>query len=287
MNISNLFKESLVYPIKNWAKFFIVGVLALFIIPNLFFNLPYFDPFILNSPIIDNFQKYFELRILLFVVSFLISVFILGYGFSIIKSTIDNVNNSAKCHDFNIKTNWIDGLKVLIINLVYFLIPFLALILIYSVLFLNFDYIGFVSTLILNSSSILVAGAFSSFILFNITLMFNLVFIVNVIIPFIIIIFSLFQLIAIARFADTKDFKSSFNLNEIISVIKNIGWRKYLVFIICLYLIYFAINFIMNFVFALPLHLFLCLVLIYLILYPYLIFVSSRAVGLIYNESKI
>lgn len=275
MKIPNLFKDALIYPVNNWKKFIIVGILALFIIPNLFLQAGYFNSYLLNDP-----QGYFELNILLYIISFLVSIFILGYGFSIIKNTI---NNPQKSPNFNIKSNFTDGLKVFLINVIYFLIPFLALILIFSYVFYPFDYMGTILVLILNSCSILVVTVFLDFTLFNI-IPFIIAFTINLVIPSIMVILSLFQLIAIARFADKKDFKSSFNLKEIMGDIKNIGWKKYIIFIICLYGLYFLISFITTFLIVLPL--FLQVILMYLIFYPYLIFISSRAVGLIYSELK-
>jgi len=147
-----------------------------------------------------------------------------------------------------------------------------------------FDYVSMILAIIPDYCSILVVAVILDFNLFYMD-QFTIAFIMNVLIPFIIAIISLFQLIAIARFADTKNFKSSFNLKEIINDIKNIGWKRYVVFIICLYLIYFVISFFKAFLIAFLL--ILQIIFMYLIFYPYLIFISSRAVGLIYNESKI
>jgi len=102
--------------------------------------------------------------------------------------------------------------------------------------------------------------------------------------PFIVFIITIFQLIAIGRFANTNSFKSAFQFKEILKSIKNIGFGKYLIFFTILQIIYFMFELIMVTVEIISIP--IAILVISLLILPFLALSSSRAIGLIYKESK-
>ncbi len=111
MNMGGIIKDSLRYPFSDWKKILILGFIMLFsTVSNIF-------SFQLNIVII-----------LLFLIGFLISFFVLGYLFKIMKSSL---NGSTELPKFNSWTRMFkDGIKIYIVQLVY-VIPVLLLLLVY------------------------------------------------------------------------------------------------------------------------------------------------------------
>ncbi|MBO5150542.1 MAG: DUF4013 domain-containing protein, partial [Methanobrevibacter sp.] len=93
MELSNIIKSSFKYPfdIPKWAILSILTIIA---------NLIIVLPFLFQIEEINN--------EILFLISIIVSIFVLGYGISILRNSIDKSDDMP---DFNIKNNFIDGLK--------------------------------------------------------------------------------------------------------------------------------------------------------------------------------
>ena len=120
MNMGEIIKDALRYPFSDWKKIIILGFITL--ISNLS-GLYVVDVFIRSNAII----------LLLGLIGFLFSVFIFGYVFRIIKSSLNSVDELPKYNEWW----WMfkDGVRVYIVHLVY-LIPVLLLLFVYSHSFL-------------------------------------------------------------------------------------------------------------------------------------------------------
>ena len=101
MELTDIVKSSFKYPfdIPKWT---VLSILT--IIGNLAIVLPYL--FQIEDMNIE----------ILLLISILVSIFVLGYGISILRNSI---NKSDEMPDFNIKTNFIDGLKHIVVSFVY------------------------------------------------------------------------------------------------------------------------------------------------------------------------
>ena len=126
MNMGIIIKDSLRYPFSEWKKILKFGfIIFLSVISGIY-------AFIGSI-------KSFELIYFVVFIGFLISFFVLGYGYRIIKSSLKGVNEIPKLN------LWLgmykDGIKVYIVHLVY-LIPIILVIFVYKHgIFLN----GFIS----------------------------------------------------------------------------------------------------------------------------------------------
>ena len=122
MNMSGIIKDSLRYPFSDWKKILILGFITLFsgLTSLIFFNYLFHIITIVT--------------ILLFLIGFLISFFILGYEYKIIKSTLDGTKELPPFNSWN--GMFKDGIKNYIVHLIY-LIPGILLLFVYPLYFLS------------------------------------------------------------------------------------------------------------------------------------------------------
>lgn len=116
MNIMSIIKDAVMYPFTDWKKILILGFIMLFSTVNVFFIFS------------------FQINIVLFLIGLLISFFVLGYVFRIIRSSLDGANELPKFNSWN--GMFKDGVKIYIVQLVY-LIPIIFITSIFSSSFLG------------------------------------------------------------------------------------------------------------------------------------------------------
>jgi hypothetical protein len=193
MNINEMLMDGLRYPLSNWKCFFV------------FYLVFVFQPFFIGVK--DLFGESIYLNLLI-MVGYLSPIFIYGYEFKVIQTTIGGINELPS---FNELINmFVNGLKLLVSAIIYFIIPI--------ILFTGIYYL-----LIDNKSQItnlnLVAIVFCGLICLSVLLTL------------------FFYGIGLANLAYKKQFNAAFNFNEIIKIIKKIGWKKYLTIFILICLI--------------------------------------------------
>lgn len=202
------------------------------------------------------------------IISLITNVLILGYIFSIIQKTIKKIDIIPS---IEISENIINGIRVFIITIIYFLMPLLiSLVLAVSTGTLN----KFID--VINSN----AGAISNELTLNLLVSFYSIMIVATIL---FIIFTLIETIAIARFADKGNMRAAFEFGEIFNTISNIGWGNYIIWFVSLFIILITISFIAGLIDLIPI---LGIIITSLIFIPYLSIFSARSIGLIYNEKN-
>ena len=106
MGLGDILSKSISYPFSDLTKFLIVGLI--FVISDMdgiFYGL--FGP---NS----------FMAIIGIIIAIVFSVILSGYSIDVIKRGIDNSNEIP---GFDLANNFVNGIKVLIIGLVYFIIP--------------------------------------------------------------------------------------------------------------------------------------------------------------------
>jgi len=267
MKILELYKDSLAYPSKDIDKLLTLGVL--FFLDGIISLLP--SVTIALNQILATQILYFISNI----AGIIVILIAIGYTISIVKNTII----SSTMPSIKLIRNIMDGIKIFIISIVYYIIPSaIILVIAYFTGVLN----GLVelSLIYLNYGPEVVSHIpHLSSLTFNMDLIISIILIAT----FIFILATLILIIAIARFAETNSMKSSLNIKEVINDISKISWRKYLISVILFFIILLAILIITVVISIIP---FVGLVIFFLALLPFIVIFSGRTFGLIYRERK-
>lgn len=266
MEIMELLKDSLFYPIKELDKLLIFGVL--FIIMSIFGILQIFGISLYNYVSAD------ILAIISFIILFVILMFIYGYIISIVRKTINNVSGDVPKIDLS--TNFVNGLKLLVLNIVYYIIPVaITLIVAYVTdafnilyeIFLIYANTGSTSAILQSLST----GPDFSFL------------IVTLIVAILYVIFTWLLWIATAVLAETDSLVAAIHMGDVFKKIGKISWKNFIVWIIIVGIISTFINYIENLIILIP---FIGFIITLLIIHPFIEMFKARTLGLIYNESK-
>ncbi len=273
MEIVELFKDSLIYPTKNWDKLVILGVLTL--IMSIFtvlqsilvlFNIYLFE--VIPSDII------FYLSSILLLI---ITLIIYGYTLSITRKTIENPNEDAP--DFDIVNNFVDGIKILILNIIYFVIPV-------AVAFITIYTTGVVEKLAEIATVFLLTGSVSllsqSFL--NSTGVSLLIVVLVLII--LSIIFQILFLAAKAVLAETDSLLSAMNVIDVIVKIGEIKWSNYIIWLIIYGIILGIISLIISILSDIRFLPIIWVIINLLLLTPYSNIFASRSLGLMYRTGE-
>lgn len=262
MDVIELFKNALYYPTKDLNKLLILGVF--FIIMGIFNILQVFGISAVNYIGAD------IVLIISSVLTIVIGLIINGYGLSITKETIFN---SEELPEFNWGKNIVDGLKIVILYIVYYIIPFLITIILgYATGAFEYIYQIMSYSVMYGSAAIPQSLAYSAFgSIMGAALVGIILF----------IIFTLLLEIAMAKLAETDNLGAAINMKDVFNEIGNIGWGNYIIWIILLIIISIIIGFVGAFIQFIP---FIGFIIVLLVFTPYIRIFSSRALGLIYNE---
>lgn len=275
MNTGEIVKDSLNYPLSDWKKILILGIiLVLSGISGVTVLLGTTSIAIIS---------------LLAVIGFLIGFLVNGYMFRIIKSSLDN---AAKLPDFN---NWVnmaaDGAKVFIVFLGYLIVPILViLVLLLSLAGLDITSLGSYFVLMLEIMEInpleLLISVIWPGILNLITILYNILGSFALIgILYMILVIPVF-LVAIANMAYYEgEFRSAFRFREILDEIGSIGWINLIKWYAAtgiLFLILFVMGNIISYNFSLFNLSIAGGLLLSLTLIPYIYMYIARSVALFY-----
>lgn len=275
MNITEIIKDAFLFPSKNTGRFAIYLLLSVLMVGFALGGI-----FTYAFGIIDA-ENYLMGGVYL-LISLLIGCIITGYHIKIIKSGIELDDNVPV---FELYKDFMTGFDNFIVSLFYFIIPALIVMLvsfdtnlfgnaievvkefvlqIYGVYFMDIPIeIAFISispllTDFLNSLAITLTAAFIVFL-----------------------IFSILQLMAEARLANTGSLKEALNIFEAVKDITRIGVGKVILLLLAVVVVIAIIEIIL--IIALTFYPFLLSVL-YIILTPYMVLVSQRALGLLYSD---
>jgi len=257
MNITDFIKDSFNYPSQDWSKVLILGACCI-VIGILMIIIDFAIMFTLF-----NAQSGILGFIILFIVNLiflaLLNIILGGYGLGIIRETIADV--AAPIPEFEFGNVLSDGLKVLVLGIIYGIVP----IIIWFVLSFAFGAAVSIATL---DPNVIIGSFFGTSLITGIIAIF----------------FSLLAIIAFGRLAETGDVGSIIEFGEIFETISKIGWGDYLVWLIVLWLVSIVIMFIVGLINIIP---FIGQILYFLIVPGFMLMFVSRAIGLIYNESKV
>lgn len=227
MDIGYLTSDAMKYPSQDWKKVIILGILI-------------FTSFLI-------------------IPAFLV----MGYVFRVLKWSVAGVDQLPDFDEWG--EMFTDGLKVFLVELVYFIIPFI-------IMFLGiWASIGSIVVLGASGNDLMPAAVFSA-----LSLMWGLL-IMGLILA---IIFGVFFTIGIANMAYYNgEIGAAFRFREILNTINAIGWVDYIIWYIMMIILGMIMTAIAGVLGLIPI---LGWALIVLALYPYLYLLYARALGLLF-----
>ena len=274
-NITNIVEEGLKYPFKDFKKYLSFGVLHVLMIAfflggliSIFhysFSFWGFNQTVNASSSITPSPTMLAIGVILFILAFIVNLFISGYNFKIIKYSIAK---NSEVPDFSDYVQILgDGLKVVIVQIAYAILP--------TILFL----LGFM--LAINNN----VGGF-------VNIIGSLILAIDIILA---VVVAFVQIMAIAYMADKGRLSSAFEFKNISALISRMGPGQYvgaLLFLaIALVIIYLAASIVLQIIgfivmLIIPIILvapFLVMILRSLLINSFMNISSSRVFGSIYN----
>lgn len=267
MQFGEIFSNSLKYPISDYTKLLIVGVVC--VLTSL-------------SAIFVQFGIYNRTLSLIFgIIALVANILLLGYGLSVMKHGIEM---DDVIPDFDWATNFVDGLKYILVSIVYLLVPTLVTTVVAFALGS-----GPLSKILTQDT--LAAAASGNSTQLNLVLnsipqeawsgLFTAIAVSSIVAIILFVIFGLFLEIGICRLAKYGSIGEAFSFGQIWSDLKEIGILKVLGFIIVVSVICSLIGLVIGFVSIIP---FVGVIVATLVLRPFMLLFSNRAMGLLYSE---
>lgn len=274
MEIMDIIKEAFIFPSKDLAKLAVYIVLSLVtvflgVIGGVLFFVG------IMSEVLFTFIGF-----IILIAAFIVGFIVMGYQITIIKSGIDGDESAPQ---FIWKENLITGIKYLIVNIVYFIIPAIVVLI-----------VGWATNLYGLSAAIFMkmwnasvnAPANATVVASNIIPQSALVslgtamIITGVVAAVLFIIFAFIHTMGESRLANTYDLGVALDIPEAFKDIGRIGWGKVIAVVILICLVIFVINGIINglnsFVNGISI--------VSIVVTPYLVFFAARATGLLYSD---
>ena len=267
MNLREIIVDAIKYPISDTRKFLILCVLI--ILTSLSTILPSYG--------VDN----GTLNIILALVSLIVSFIILGYCVDVVKS---GAEGDDVLPDFDYVKQFVMGIKALILDIIYFIIPLIIVIIVASAtgLFSSFTNLVYASiNAMANETSNLttVMAAIPQTTINSFTNALTITLIVGIIL---FIIFSLMSFTGFVRFAKSGSGIEGLRFRKIFKDMSNIGYRKIIVTLIVIYIIAFLLICVIGLIGLIP---YIGVFIGIFIGVPFVMLFLYRAIGLLYAEA--
>ena len=275
MNITGIIKDAFLFPSKNTGRFAIYLLLSVLMTGFalggvLTYNFGLFDP------------ENYLIGGMYLIISMLIGFIIAGYHISVIKSGIE-LDDEVPV--FQLFENFMTGFDNFLVSFVYFTIPALIVLLVACDTNLFGNAINIVKEFVLQIFNVYIMGD-------SVSLAVNALsqtvsnFVSSLVITIttaliIFLIFSFLQTMAEARLANTGSLREALNIFESAKDIKRIGVGKVIILFLLIIIVIAIIEIIL--ITVLSYYLFLLWVL-FIIITPYLVLVTQRALGLLYSD---
>ena len=258
----DLFKEALVYPTKDYKALVIFGVI--FLIANLSSVLIAWNIEI-NGAVIS----------LLAIISLILYFVTEGYILSVLKETI---NLGDEIPALNILENFIDGLKLLVVQIVYYIIPTIIVLLVgwvsgtYSAMAEILAFIGnTISDTVDPSMAISAVPQFTGLA------------ITGIVAIILYLIFGLLLEIAMCRLAKYGDIGEAINFKEVIADIQAIGIGRFIAWFIILFICALVLGFVLGIITSIP---YIGVLVAFLVGAPFIALFGARALGNLYADAE-
>ena len=267
MNLREILTDAIKYPISDTRKFLIFCVLI--ILMSLSTVLPSYG------------LKDGTLAIILSLVTFIVLFVVLGYSMEIIKGGIEG---DETLPDFDYVKQFVIGIKALILDIIYFIIPAVIVIIVASAsgLFSSFTKIVYVGIDALanettNLTTIIAAVPKSTMNTFT-----NALSVTVTVAIILFIIFSLISFTGLVRFAKFQSGTEGLRFIEILKDMKNIGFLKIIITLIVIYIIALAMVFVIGLIGLIP---YVGVFIGIFVGAPFVLLFLYRAIGLLYADA--
>ncbi|WP_407424703.1 DUF4013 domain-containing protein [Methanobrevibacter sp.] len=267
MNLREIITDAIKYPISDTRKFLIYC--ALIILMSLSIILPSYG------------LKNDTLSIILSVVTLIVAFTVLGYSVEVVKGGTEG--NDA-LPDFDYVKQFVIGIKAMILEIIYFIIPAVIVIIVASAtgLFTSFTKIVYTSMDAIgngadNLTTIMAAIPQSTINTFNNALTITLI--IGIIL---FIIFSLMSFTALVRFAKYGSGTEGLRFREILKDMSNVGFLKIIVTLIVIYIIALALAVVIGLIGLIP---YIGVFIGIFVGVPFMLLFLYRAIGLLYADA--
>jgi len=267
MNLREILTDAIKYPISDTRKFLIFCVLI--ILMSLSTVLPSYG------------LKDGTLAIILSLVTFIVLFVVLGYSMEIIKGGIEG---DETLPDFDYVKQFVIGIKAMILEIIYFIIPAVFVIIVASAtgLFSSFTdivYVGIDSMAngTTNVTTIMAAVPKSTMNTFT-----NALSVTVTVAIILFIIFSLISFTGLVRFAKFQSGTEGLRFIEILKDMKNIGFLKIIITLIVIYIIALAMVFVIGLIGLIP---YVGVFIGIFVGVPFVLLFLYRAIGLLYADA--
>ena len=267
MNLREIITDAIKYPISDTRKFLIFC--ALIILMSLSTVLPSYG------------VKNDTLSLILSIVTLIVAFVVLGYSMDVIKSGTERDDTLP---DFDYVKQFVIGIKAMILEIIYFIIPAVFVIIVASAtgLFSSFTEIVYISIDAIanettNASMIIAAIPKSTMNTFTNALSITLI--LGIIL---FILFSFLSFTAQVRFAKTGSGTEGLRFREILRDISKVGLIKMIVTLIVIYIIAFALVFVIGLIGLIP---YIGVFIGIFVGIPFIILFLYRAIGLLYADA--
>lgn len=276
MEILDIIKESFIFPSKNLEK------LAIYIVLMFVMGLLIGGGIVLAVLSIDNEMILAVVGFILFIIGIILSFIIAGYQLGILKSGIDQVDEAPS---FDWKNDLINGIKVLVVNIVYFIIPAIIV----AIIALIVDVPGNIAnvaqeaaftpanaTAMANSTGIATQAISDA----AMTGLLTSLAITGIIALIVFIIFAFLATMGESRLANTGSLGEALNIPEAYRDLTRIGVGKVIAVILLTVIVVAVIEAILGYIYGqIP-----QLSILSIIVTPYFAFFTQRATGLLYSD---
>ena len=277
MEIMDIIKEAFLFPSQNLEK------LAIYIVIMFVVGILLGGGFILTAlGLSDGQSAYVALSIILIIIGIVVSFIISGYQLSILKSGIEQ---TPEAPGFDWKNNFIDGIKLLIVSIVYYIIPAIIVLIVGLVTNIPGQIIDIYQQAALAPANVTATAnatapavnAVSQSAIAALTTSFAITALVAIVL---FIIFAFLLTMAESRLANTGSLGEALNIPEAYRDITRIGFGKVIAVVLLVIVIAAVISGILGYISGrIPI-----LSILSIIVTPYLAFFTQRATGLLYSE---
>jgi hypothetical protein len=276
MEIMDIIKEAFIFPSNNLEK------LAIYIVLTFVLGLIVAGGVITTVAGVNNSSVYLILAAILFIISIIVALIISGYQLAILKSGID-MDDEAPSFDW--KNDLITGIKLIIVNIVYMIIPVIIVGIVALITNVPGNMVKASQEVAANSANVTAIANSTAPVVANISdataAAFASSFAITAIVGLIlVIIFAFFLTMGQSRLANTGSLGEALNIPEAARDISRIGVGKVIAVVLLIIVVIGVIQAVLGYVYGqVP-----QLSLLSIIVTPYLAFFSQRAYGLLYSD---
>lgn len=267
MNLREIIMDAIKFPISDTRKFLIFCVLI--ILMSLSSILPSYG------------LKDGTLSIILSLVTLIVSFIVLGYSVDVIKGGTEGDDTLP---DFDYVKQFVMGIKALILEIIYFIIPAVIVIIVASAtgLFSSFTNIIYASIEAMandanNLTTIMAAIPQSTMNTFT-----NALIITLIVAIILFIIFSLMSFTGLVRFAKSGSGTEGLRFREILRDMSRVGFVKIIVTLIVIYIIALALAVVIGLIGMIP---YVGVFIGIFVGVPFVLLFLYRAIGLLYADA--